>query len=59
MMPTRKKRKNKMNGKELRTYEQLMELVIKQGASGQTLMDELILLARMRAAYQTMKGGQE
>lgn len=44
-----------MNGKELRTYEKLMELVMKQGATGQELMDQLLMLARMKAAYSLMK----
>ena len=50
-----KKEKPNMNGKELRTYEKLMELVIKQGATGRELMDQLLMLARMKAAYNLMK----
>lgn len=54
-MYTKTKGEQIMNGKELRTYEKLMELVMKQGATGQELMDQLLMLARMKTAYNLMK----
>lgn len=57
MMPTRKKGKRKMNGKELSQYRKLVELVIRQGADGKTVVEQLKLLRKMY--FATMKGGQE
>lgn len=47
-----------MTPKEHVAYEKLLNLIIKQEATGKELMDELMLVSRMKAAYEMMKEGR-
>lgn len=48
-----------MKDNELKTYDNLINVIITSGTIGKQLMDMLMLVARMKAAYSTLKQNQE